>query len=122
VASITPPIIFSLWEVRNSSNVLLASLESPGKADFVYAFPYLDTFTIRLTVLDSGLHNDTIVKTYVVDECPICTGGGGGAPSGPAMAEKYKDSPGKISVTGMKTKDLEYCPVVKAKIISKEDL
>jgi hypothetical protein len=99
----------------------LATLESASKANFVYAFPYLDTFKVKLTVRDSSLNEDSKIETYVVDECPVCIGGGGG-PSIPTMVENHQAPPGKISVTGIEATDIEYCPVVKARIISKEDL
>ena len=89
----------------------MATLEDSGKIDFYYAFPFLDTFTISVTVRDSALNEDTEIKTYEVDECPICTGGGG-APSGPAMAEKYGDDPGKITLKRIRAYDVE-CPDIK---------
>ena len=105
----TPPIIYSKWEVRNSSNELIASLEDSGKIDFVYAFPYLDVFTVKLTVRDSGLNEDSETKTYIVDECPICTGGGGG-PSVPTIAENRAELQlGEIGLVGMSTEDIDIC-------------
>ena len=117
-----PPIIFSRWEVRNSSNEIIATLEDAGKIDFIYAFPYLDVFTVRLTVRDVALNEDVKIKTYIVDECPICTGGGG-APSGPAMAEKYGDQErGEISLVGISAEDMDECiTVIKATKVYEAD-
>jgi hypothetical protein len=99
---------------------LLASLDDASKLDFVYAFPYLDTFTIKLTVRDSSLNEGSEIKTYVVDECPICTGGGGG-PSVPTIAEQH-ETIREVHVTGMSMEDLEYCPGgIKAKKIKEVD-
>jgi hypothetical protein len=123
VASVFPPIIYSRWEVRNSVGNLLATLEDTGKIDFYYAFPFLDTFIIKLTVRDSGLNEDSVTKTYVVDECPVCVQGGGGGPSGPAMAERYKDSPGKITLIRVSSEDYEKCEMeIKTVNISSEEL
>ena len=101
----SPPITLSRWEVRNSSNEVIAVLEDTGKIDFIYAFPYLDVFTVKLTVTDSAMNSDSETKTYIVDECPVCTGGGGG-PSVPTIAENYSDQPaGDIRVTGISYED-----------------
>lgn len=104
-----PPIIYSRWEVRNSGGVVLGTLEGVGKIDFLFAFPFLDTFTVSLTVRDSALNEGTETKTYVVDECPYIPRGG--APSGPAIAENYEDVPGKIILKGIKTSDLDECKI-----------
>ena len=98
-------------------------MEDVGEIDFYYAFPFLDTFTIKLIVRDSGLTEDSITKTYIVDECPICNQGGGGGPSGPAMAEKYADPPGEITVTGVTSEDCDECEIeIKTVNMSSEEL
>ena len=90
----------------------MASLEDASKTDFYYAFPFLDTFTITLTVRDIALREDSETKTYVIDKCPECgTGFGGGAPSGPAMAEKYADQPGSVKVRRIKAVDIDSCDI-----------
>ena len=105
----SPPITYSRWEVRNSLNELIATLEDSGKIDFTYAFPYLDVFTVKLTVRDSGINEDSETKTYIVDECPVCTGGGGG-PSVPTIAENYADQKlGEIGLVSMSTEDIDIC-------------
>ena len=105
-----PPIIFTRWEVRNSSGTVISQLEDTGQVDFTFAFPYLDTFRVTLTVRDVGLNEDSETKEYVYDQFPDCVpGGGGGAPSGPAMAEKYADEKpaGKVTVTDISTAELK---------------
>lgn len=87
-------------------------MEDASKIDFYYAFPFLDTFTIKLTIRDSSLREDSEIKTYVIDTCPDCgTGFGGGGPSGPAMAEKYADPPARVKVKRMKAIDLDACDI-----------
>ena len=94
-------------------------MDDASKLNFVYAFPYLDTFTIKLTVRDSSLNEDSEIKTYVVDECPVCIGGGG--PSIPTISEQH-ETVREVHVTGMNTEDLEYCPTgIKAKKIKEID-
>lgn len=116
-----PPIIYSRWEVRDSAGNLLVTLEDVGKIDLYYAFPFLDTFTVRLLVRDSALNEDFEIKTYVIDTCPICVSGGGG-PSIPTLAQKYADPPGNIYVTDITTIDLDACDIkVKAKKINALD-
>lgn len=100
-------IVYSLWEVRNSSNELLIYLETPSLSNLTYAFPYLDTFTVRLTARDSLLNQDIKTETYIVSECPAYPDG---APSAPALAEKYK-TVRKISVKNISSKYLDECPI-----------
>jgi hypothetical protein len=114
-----PPIIYSSWEVKDSSNNVLGTLEGVGRIDFIFAFPFLDEFTITLTVKDSFLNENTEIKIFNVDECPYILSGGG--PSIPELYENNKKS-GRIIVDKIKADDIDYCSVVKAKIISDEYL
>lgn len=91
--AIVSPFTSNIWEVRNSSGNLLLTKEASKSVNFYYAFPYLDTFTVKLTTIDTGLNIESHTETYVFDECPECSGGGG--PSVPEMAERY-DEPEKI--------------------------
>jgi hypothetical protein len=112
-------IVYNLWEVRNSSNELLISLETASLSNFIYAFPYLDTFNIKLTVRDFLTNQDVKMETYIVDECPIYPDG---APSIPAMTEK-NNVEGRISVIDMKTEYLEICPInIKARKVKESNL
>lgn len=100
---------------------LLASLEDASKIDFYYSFPYLDTFTVKLTVRDSALNEDFEIKTYDIDECPVCPPSGG-APSGPAIAEKYSDPIGEVTVTNVTAVDCDTCDIdIKAKKVDAID-
>jgi len=89
---------------------LIASFSDTGKADFVYAFPYLDTFRVSLTVTDATMATDSETKEYVYDHYPSCVpSGGGGGPSVPEMAEKYTEPVGEIKVIGIAASDEGTC-------------
>ena len=112
-------IVYNLWEVRNSSNELLISLETASPSNFIYAFPYLDTFNIKLTVRDFLTNQDVKMETYIVDECPIYPDG---APSIPAMTQKY-DVEGRISIVDMKTEYLDIYPInIRAQKVKESNL
>lgn len=106
-----PPITFSRWEVRDSQNTLVAELEGGGPIDFTYAFPYLDVFTIKLTVEDSATprNEDSETKTYIVDEYPCQGQGGGGAPPIQAIAENNQKPAGEITLVDITATDAKRC-------------
>lgn len=114
-------IVYNLWEVRNSSGELLISLETPILSNLAYAFPYLDTFTIKLIVRDFLENEDIKIETYVIDECPVYPSGG---PSVPSLTEKYNQKvKGKIKVINITSKDLNICPIdIKVKKIKETNL
>jgi hypothetical protein len=97
----------------------LATYEDNGKVNFIYAFPYLDVFTIKLTVRDSALNEDSEIKTYIVDEYPIS---GGGAPPIHAMAENYQEPMGEIHLVDWHEEDAKFRrTIIKAKKVYEAD-
>jgi hypothetical protein len=81
----------------------------------------LDVFTIKLTVEDSVLNEDSETKTYIIDECPICTQSGGG-PAIPQMVDNRSEPAGEITLIDMTMVDMEKCPtIIKATIVYEAD-
>jgi len=100
---------------------LVAELEGVGPIDFIYAFPYLDVFTVKLTVYDGFGNQDSEIKTYIIDEYP-CTDDCGGGPSIPQIVENRSKPKGEITLIDLTAVDVEKCQtVITAKKVYEAD-
>ena len=74
-------IIYYNWSVTSEQITnTLATLDSTAEVTFYYAWPFVDTFTISLEVVDSSGNRDVYSERYTITECcpEVISGGGGG--------------------------------------------
>ncbi len=103
------------WEVFDkATGNKIAQLDSTADY-FVYAFPYVGTFTVRLTVTETCGSSCSIEKDYTLDVCPVTTGGGGG-PSRSDWEQQYEEAKPDVRIIRVYFEDTEPPPEIKLKI------
>jgi len=112
----TPTETYS-WEVfDNEDNSKIAQLDTTATDMFIYAFPYVGSFKVKLTVVDGVGATCSVEKDYTLEECPVTVGGGGGAVPTGDWEQKYEEPDCEVRIIKVYFEDTEPLPEVKLKI------
>ena len=88
-----PPITYYNWTITEGIFVL-AHVEGTDYPNWYYAWPYIGTFRVRMSITDSNNNTSSVTKEYQIDQCPSAVTSGSGGMGGSSISHiEYREKP-----------------------------